>query len=441
MFLARTDQSLLARPSKLGRYMMRALAGLSLALVLACGDATPTAADASDASDDVTPPDTRDDASSLEVHDDADGDVIAPSPGPTSQGLIRQALSGGSIDADSALIYRVFAAFDDERLPVAYRGQPGHDSLVGAELVTRYPALAPAARALVYPFTLPPPAPGSWWTLRQSGAAWPEDAPPHLLAPPPCLPPFADQAWVPLDSARFRVWYAETGDAAPPAALAAASVLEETEDYLWPLLTGLMQTEPVGDGDQPCNGGDARLDIYVLEGLGRYGSPLVMPYPVDCHRARPVFVILQVEHSRDELLATTAHELFHTLQFSFPVRGLCLDQIGGPTWLGEGTAVWAERRAYPNRGITHRFLMNALMEENPFRGLSSESAAYPYYRSFPFWHHLVERNDQPDLVRRIFESLGATENHGEAIAQVMPRGLDAEFFDFALHLLNEPPDS
>ena len=47
---------------------------------------------------------------------------------PTSFQLIDQALARGEITAETALIYKVFAAFGDDRLPSPYRGSASeHD--------------------------------------------------------------------------------------------------------------------------------------------------------------------------------------------------------------------------------------------------------------------------------------------------------------------------
>src|SRR5580765_644215 len=47
-----------------------------------------------------------------------------PSPDASSDSLIDTALAQNRIDAETALTYRVFALFGDERLPAAYEGAP-----------------------------------------------------------------------------------------------------------------------------------------------------------------------------------------------------------------------------------------------------------------------------------------------------------------------------
>ena len=43
-------------------------------------------------------------------------------PFPSSEELIDRALASGAIDTETALIYKVYAAFGDARLPSQYRG-------------------------------------------------------------------------------------------------------------------------------------------------------------------------------------------------------------------------------------------------------------------------------------------------------------------------------
>src|SRR5438105_4825846 len=48
--------------------------------------------------------------------------VVTPTPPPTSEELIDQALARGTIAAETVLIDKVYVAFSDPRLPAQYRG-------------------------------------------------------------------------------------------------------------------------------------------------------------------------------------------------------------------------------------------------------------------------------------------------------------------------------
>lgn len=48
--------------------------------------------------------------------------VKPPSPPKSSETLIQDALQNGAIDSETALLYRVYTVFGDDRLPAVYRG-------------------------------------------------------------------------------------------------------------------------------------------------------------------------------------------------------------------------------------------------------------------------------------------------------------------------------
>jgi hypothetical protein len=87
-----------------------------------------------------------------------------PLAGPTSDHLIDQALARGEIDSETALTYKVFAAFGDPRLPAAYHGDDSQlvDSHILAEVQARYAGLSATTQATLNPFLIPPAYVGSW---------------------------------------------------------------------------------------------------------------------------------------------------------------------------------------------------------------------------------------------------------------------------------------
>src|SRR5687768_9731713 len=98
--------------------------------------------------------------------------IAKPGPTPSSDELIDVALERGEIDAETALIYHVFAAFGDPRLPAKYHGddsQPAEREIM-SELAARFNQLSPQAKATLEPFTIPLYHTGSWWDLRHNHA-------------------------------------------------------------------------------------------------------------------------------------------------------------------------------------------------------------------------------------------------------------------------------
>lgn len=84
--------------------------------------------------------------------------------------LIDEALVSGDIDYETALTYKVFAVFNDPRLPPEFRGNDeGRDgTLIIAELIQSFDTLSQSTQGLLEPFLLTPAQPGSWYELRGS---------------------------------------------------------------------------------------------------------------------------------------------------------------------------------------------------------------------------------------------------------------------------------
>ena len=96
--------------------------------------------------------------------------LIAAARLPSSFTLIDRALTRRDIGEETALIYRVFATFGDERLPQRYRGDDSGliDSDAVSEATQRFANLSPAARSTLVPFLVPPVYAGSWYDLRMN---------------------------------------------------------------------------------------------------------------------------------------------------------------------------------------------------------------------------------------------------------------------------------
>ncbi len=80
-----------------------------------------------------------------------------PSRAKTSLELIAEAERRGEVDADTAILYRVYAVRDTEKLPAAYRGsRPIKDGTVvlrGAK--ARFDSLRPETREALRPYLFP----------------------------------------------------------------------------------------------------------------------------------------------------------------------------------------------------------------------------------------------------------------------------------------------
>jgi hypothetical protein len=73
---------------------------------------------------------------------------------PTTFELIEKALADGLIDAETALIYEVFAEFQDARLPAQYQGRDDafFEGIAIRDAARRFSTLTPATQAILAPF-------------------------------------------------------------------------------------------------------------------------------------------------------------------------------------------------------------------------------------------------------------------------------------------------
>jgi hypothetical protein len=310
--------------------------------------------------------------------------AISSSPMPVrvsapaqSDRLIDAARAAGTIDATTALKYRVFAAYDDPRLPFEYVGnqRPRYANEIGFQLAAAYETMSAADQAEMGPFMLPPIYSDSWRGLRRAArttASGIDPAPTarlhkHVAAAPggrsdarvraaaarpaPCSG-LIDAGWVAVDSAHFRVWY-DTSAAAGTAVTAtqAASVSAAAEEsYL--ALSALGMRLPLADNAlaHPCHGGDGRLDIYLVE-PGTAGTddddapgiPSSLGITVtinDTGTPSPVFISLSANTlGNGQMFGTLAHEYMHAVQAAYRNHGSA--GAGAGVFLKDATADWA----------------------------------------------------------------------------------------------------
>ncbi len=161
-----------------------------------------------------------------------------------SERLINLARQAGKLDAETALLYRVYASFEDPRLPAEYRGDDSTApaSMALQEAQARYSTLSAATQAALAPFWLPPTAENSWHEQREPGGQV------SLRATGDA--PDAGHAkvkWLTTCNSdpNIKVWYQERY---PEDAATARIICEEVAGVIWPRLTSLMGRKPMDDG-------------------------------------------------------------------------------------------------------------------------------------------------------------------------------------------------
>ena len=290
-----------------------------------------------------------------------------PGADAKSEALIAQALGAGSIDTEQALIYRVYAQFGDTRLPAAYAGAPGAapDHMLLREVAAKLPTLSQGAQDVLRPFFLPPIYAQSWYA-QQLGTLAPQAAPSRSTAQSARVRPAdiianCDFAAHPLFIGRvstdhFNVFYIGPPffDKNKELADLVAAVAEE----VYTAETGLLGREPQPDTGVACNGGDAKVDIYLTLGKDPHTLAQTVPYKATCDNT-PSFILLNEFSSiffaaylspngqaRDAVKSVVGHEFLHVLQFAMSRDASCDDR----RWFDEATAEWAMDYVVPTFG-------------------------------------------------------------------------------------------
>jgi len=286
---------------------------------------------------------------------------------PTSENLIDEALANGEIDEETALIYKVYASFGDDRLPLEFQGDDSEVMDLPAifEVASRFDELSPEAQAILAPFFETPSAAGNWVPVEMSNAT--------------------------KANGKVMVWWDSNY---PEDEAKAQAIDQEINDRIWwNLVEHYMQKEPLSDKGLPDNGGDGRLDIYLKRG-GTAGG--VIPYKLPACKMMPVKIRINPV-SNYPLPVVVSHELMHAIQLAYDLKNGCIgDEYW---WLAEATAVWVEDFLYHNPPHTeHRGAQYFLNKPDTPLELNNMYGAYlwPYY--------LWLKDANPYVVRSIWEN-------------------------------------
>jgi hypothetical protein len=273
--------------------------------------------------------------------------VVGPG-GLSSATLIADALARGEIDSETALIYRVFANFNDPRLPARFQGDDSRalDSELMPEIDTLYAQLSPQARETLQPFFIPPYHSGSWWDLQGQPA---QGTSPSLMTfrcddlgngKQPLL---RDWNYIDADNGQVRIWWQDRYPEDAPKARA----LAEDVGLIWAHLGGLMRRFPPSDqgGEESCRGGSDRYDISLVD-LDNMGETAFFERDILPAGPWPSFILMKRDVSeeaaqyglstRDLMRAALIHELMHAFQ-----RAFAISDLNEYFWWNEATSIWA----------------------------------------------------------------------------------------------------
>ncbi|MCU0664753.1 MAG: hypothetical protein MUC50_20820 [Myxococcota bacterium] len=265
---------------------------------------------------------------------------------PTSQDLILDAYEKGEITQEQFYLFSVQAAFLPSDLLEKYRGAALSETehydvspLLNA-VAEQLDTFSPAVQETLRPFVLPPTDPLSVWHSDSyvSLDALLEEAQDSDSTtgemPPPAYPrvlnkhPSGQEYYIEMEEASDMQTALTVRSALSEAGVKykAAGFPEPTD---WVLV--FLKTSPVDNLGAPIDGLAFRAEVDS-DGVKR------------CN--------LWIKKNQDEkgLKATAAHELFHCVQFHYPLRPFPTD-----AWLYESTAVWAEEFVYPLGNTEHEY--------------------------------------------------------------------------------------
>lgn len=367
--------------------------------------------------------------------------VAKPLP-PTTFALIDKAVADGRINAETALVYKVYDDFNDNRLPTQYRGRndgfPDGSAMRTAE--SSWATLSPATKQLLTPFTLLPTDPGSWVEVQVAMQSAP---PPEVrgastsgkVTSQGALPTNIQWSTITNATGKVRIWWMTTRRAADEAR--AHAIAGEIDRYLWAKLTDLMgEPLPIPKAD-----GVIRLDIYLTS----MRRPETKPFSLDAAgnlicdgTPLPAAILLGPYDTNSDL----AHEIMHAILHGYRLRSCFTPDY---RWMHEATATWAEHFAYP--------------APNPEHGGNGRRGAYSYLQDPTFsldfadddreygaylWFFFLTRGTSsgtPPYVRQIWNA-AATLDGPSAINTAIQSigGFERQWPEFALYNWNRMED-
>lgn len=253
---------------------------------------------------------------------------------PTSGQLIEAARGKGAIDDETALVYRVYAAFGDCRVPAEFRGDDTDvtDSPVMMEVAARFSSLSAATQEKLLPYLRQPLEPGGWLEMQQIMCGGGGMVRPSAVS----------VKNIEILGGKVIVTYL----AGRPDDAKAQEIATAIETTIYPRLTALMG-EPLPYGDRSVT----RWLLFLIPNLAANGkvvpgvTQFVNPQvpAVNCKSA-PVYS--KVDPRNSSVLASVTHELMLAILYRFELSAPCY--WPEYMWIGEATATWAEDFVYPN---------------------------------------------------------------------------------------------
>jgi len=359
----------------------------------------------------------------------------------TSLEMIDRTVADKKLDEETALVYKVYSVFGDERLPKEYTSdKPYYEGTqVVLEMMEKWDSLSAKTKALLEPFTKRPDEKGNWMDLKNSN---PEAKPTSWLyrnayaVEPPLLPLYTE--FFTSEDGRAKIWYTDFSDTEPDIYESGTVVTNaETTKKMAEKIKGFLDGDQIIPrfelllgkqllSDDP-RGGDGKLDIYV----GPFGDCPGVAF-ADHMPPTPSYILINytIGVNSDTLLKTVlAHEIFHAFQYTYKF------DPGKNYWWMEATAVWSEDFIYPEANTEQRLAQKFI--ENPMVSLSEIQPPKDHHYSAYIFPFFLTKNLGSDFMKKSWE--GCSSGCLDSIDKSITGGYKEQWKEFTLWNYNKEP--
>lgn len=350
--------------------------------------------------------------------------------------LIDKALAEGTIDAEMALTYKVFADFHDPRLPARFRGDDTAklESTGIMALAREFDNLSSSTQETLVSFLVPPAYAGSWYNPVQEDPTAQSEL--GVIAPGQiCTQRGLSGNWthLPDGALGFRVWHPIQ---APQDVIDEAYAVQAEMDRVWPLVTDLMGRVPLSDLGMACNGGTGLIDIFIYKYIpnDRYPDrPFAAPMKGSC--PTPGYIVWPEAGLAGGGLPNIAHELMHLVMFSY---AHCVpNHIQHPIaqWVIDYTDPFAEPGGAGELNFEQfsaEYFLNS--PELPLT-VDPDGRDYGMY----LWPFYIANKVGVEKIPAIVDRIGSGTDPFQVLDNVLPGGLAERFNEFALYNWNQAP--
>ena len=217
----------------------------------------------------------------------------------TTDDLVQTAVEQGTLDASTGLVYRVYGAFGDPRLPRKFAGEPTDGTAAMEDAIADWSTLPKPAQEAIRPYLLPPAAQGSWVDQsRPSGALIEGETTARSCEGTRAAPDWEN---IPAASGKVRLWWSSSDS---ELGKKVKSYVDEVSRF-YADFKALLGREPLSDAtvDKQCfHGVDGALDVYfVPPGEQQHGNDAQLPPEPEAPRRGTVFGSINSTQTRSRI--------------------------------------------------------------------------------------------------------------------------------------------